>query len=52
MVVGSDITYEIRERGKSSSQMERIWTAPSSVCDTPVATPPPADAPGATKPNP
>ena len=54
MVVGSDITYEINgNKGKVKlANGKDLDCTVVRVANTPVATPPPADAPGATKPNP
>ena len=54
MVVGSDITYEIKgNKGKVKlANGKDLDCTVVRVANTPVATPPPADAPGATKPNP
>jgi hypothetical protein len=54
MPVGSDISYEINgNKGKIKlANGKDLDCTVVRVADTPAATPPPADAPAATKPNP
>jgi hypothetical protein len=54
MVVGSDISYEIKDhKGKIKlAGGKNVDCTVVRVAVTPAATPPPSDAPAATKPNP